>query len=59
MRVCCPHCSGRVVQAKNLDGPNFCPLCRRLFYLADDPPMPFWILGVVTVLLAHWHIISQ
>jgi hypothetical protein len=59
MRVYCPHCGGCVAQAKNLDGPNFCPMCRRLFYVAEPPELPVWILGVVTVLVAHWQIISQ
>jgi hypothetical protein len=45
------------VQAKNKDGPNFCPECGKLFYVPDDPKMPPWILGVLVVLVANWQII--
>ena len=30
-RFQCPFCSQRFVQDENLEGPNFCPTCRRLF----------------------------
>jgi hypothetical protein len=60
MRVHCPSCDERVVQAKNLDGPNFCPKCRRLFYVPEEPMMPSWILGVLVILVANWQMmISQ
>ena len=59
MRVYCPYCSGRLAQAKNRDGPNFCPVCRRLFYVPDDVPIPTWVLGVVVVLLGNWQVISR
>lgn len=57
MSVRCPYCDGRVVQPKNSDGPNFCPECRRLFYMPDEPKMPPWILGVLVILVANWQII--
>jgi len=37
MSVDCPYCSQRAAQAKNLDGPNFCPRCRKLFYVPEEP----------------------
>ena len=59
MRVYCPYCNGLVAQAKNWDGPNFCPVCRKLFYVPEDPKMPPWILGVLVVLVGNWQIMSQ
>jgi hypothetical protein len=59
MRVECPYCNERAVQTKNLDGPNFCPTCRRLFYVPEEPRMPPWILGVLTILTANWQLVSQ
>ena len=59
MRVQCPYCQKRVIQAKNRDGPNFCPECRELFYLPEDRQMPPWILGVLTILVANWQIMNR
>ena len=59
MHVQCPYCHGRVRQAKNRDGPNFCPDCLELFYLPEERKMPPWVLGVLTVLVANWQFISQ
>ena len=59
MRVHCPYCDERVVQARNLDGPNFCPKCQKLFYAPEEPKLPPWILGIVVILMANWQIISQ
>jgi hypothetical protein len=59
MRVHCPYCDERVVQARNLDGPNFCPKCRKLFYVPEEPKTPSWIQGVLVILVANWQIISQ
>ena len=58
MRVNCPHCNQRVVQARNREGPNFCAMCEKLFYLPEEPTMPPWILGVLVILVANWQIIS-
>ena len=59
MRVDCPYCKGHVIQAKNVDGPNFCPECQKLFYVPEEPKLPPWILGVLVILVANWQIISQ
>jgi hypothetical protein len=59
MIVNCPYCNGRVAQAKNLDGPNFCPACQKLFYATEEPNMPPWILGVLVILVANWQIAIQ
>jgi hypothetical protein len=59
MRVQCPQCQAKVVQAKNRDGPNFCPNCSRLFYLPEEPQLPSWILGVLVILVANLQIMSQ
>jgi hypothetical protein len=59
MSVNCPNCSRHIVQARNWDGPNFCPRCLRLFYLPEEPKMPPWILGVLVILVANWQIIRQ
>ena len=56
MRFHCPHCSQLVAQARNLEGPNFCPKCNKLFVLPLPKKMPPWILGVLTVLTANWQI---
>ena len=59
MRVLCPNCDQRVVQAKNRDGPNFCPECQRLFYAPAEPKTPPWILGVLVILTANWQMMCQ
>jgi hypothetical protein len=59
MSVNCPNCHLHIAQAKNWDGPNFCPKCMRLFYLPEEPKMPPWILGVLLILVANWQIIRQ
>jgi hypothetical protein len=59
MRFYCPHCSEVVKQARNWEGPNFCPGCEQLFDAPPEEKMPPWILGVVVFLAAnlqiHWH----
>jgi hypothetical protein len=57
MNLVCPHCSQKVFQRRNKEGPNFCTECRRLFFLAPDREVPPWILGVVVVLIGNWQII--
>jgi hypothetical protein len=59
MHVQCPHCERDVSQAENRDGPNFCPACRRLFYLPEERKTPPWTLGVLTILAANWQIMSR
>jgi hypothetical protein len=59
MRVRCPNCDSPVTQAKNLDGPNFCPHCQKLFYVPEEERVPPWILGVLVILVANWQIMSQ
>jgi hypothetical protein len=59
MRANCPYCANRVVQSKNADGPNFCPECRKLFFVPEDRQTPPWILGVLVVLVANWQMIGQ
>jgi hypothetical protein len=59
MRILCPYCNAILKQAKNPDGPNFCPRCQKLFYLPESCPMPPWILGVLVVLTANWQIIGR
>ena len=57
MHVDCPFCDGHLRQARNRDGPNFCPKCQKLFYVPQDPKTPPWILGVLVILVANWQII--
>jgi len=57
MRFHCPHCGQLVVQARNEDGPNFCPKCRGLFEIPPERQMPPWILGVVVFLMGHLQVI--
>jgi hypothetical protein len=59
MQIHCPYCDGFVKQEKNPDGPNFCPECRKLFYVPEEPMMPSWILGVLVILVANWQIVTQ
>jgi hypothetical protein len=59
MAVSCPNCHQRIAQRRNQDGPNFCRMCGRLFYVPDEPRMPPWILGVLVILVANWQIISR
>ncbi len=59
MRVECIYCKRLVIQAKNHDGPNYCPQCRHLFYVPEERQMPPWILGVLVILVANWQIVSQ
>ncbi|MEN6558072.1 MAG: hypothetical protein ABFC54_07825 [Thermoguttaceae bacterium] len=57
MHAHCPYCQGRVVQTRNQDGPNFCPQCRKLFYVPEEPRVPSWILGVLVILVANWQVL--
>jgi hypothetical protein len=59
MHVQCPYCETGVSQSKNRDGPNFCPDCHRLFYLPEERQTPHWIMGVLTILVANWQIMSR
>ncbi len=59
MHLQCPNCEKRVRQAKNRDGPNFCPACGQLFYLPEERPTPPWIMGVLTILVANWQILNR
>jgi hypothetical protein len=59
MRIHCPHCQAKVVQARNREGPNFCPKCRQLFAVPENPKMPPWILGVVVILMANLQIMNN
>jgi hypothetical protein len=56
MKTQCPMCQSLVLQAKNRDGPNFCPNCNRLFYLPEDQKVPSWVLGVLVILVANLQI---
>ena len=58
MCIPCPQCKCLVVQAKNRDGPNFCPNCCRLFYLPEEQKLPPWILGVLVILMANLQIVN-
>ena len=57
MHAHCPYCQGQVVQTRNQDGPNFCPQCRKLFYVPEEPRVPSWILGVLVILVANWQVL--
>ena len=59
MHVECPKCKALVVQAKNRDGPNFCPNCFQLFFLPEEQKMPSWILGVLVILVANLQVVSR
>ncbi|MCE5267665.1 MAG: hypothetical protein LLG00_07250 [Planctomycetaceae bacterium] len=58
MRAQCPRCHCVVAQAKNCEGPNFCPQCHKLFRVRE-PKTPAWVLGVVTILIANWQILCH
>jgi hypothetical protein len=53
MRPRCPNCCRLVGQGKNVDGPNYCPQCRKLFFVPPPESIPPWILGVVVILMAN------
>ncbi len=54
-RLRCPFCEQPFVQDENPDGPNFCPICQRLFRVQQGCRMvPNWVLGIVVLLLARW-----
>ncbi|MBN1396193.1 MAG: hypothetical protein JW959_14315 [Pirellulales bacterium] len=59
MRTSCPHCQALVVQARNRDGPNFCPNCHRLFEIEEDHQVPSWIYGVLLFLTINLYNISS
>ena len=59
MRSQCPHCLAWVRQTRNLEGPNFCPFCHKLFVIPRPKDMPPWILGVVAFLIANLQLISH
>jgi len=59
MRCTCPNCAEVVEQDREAQGLNYCTSCRTLFYVPTTEPVPTWILGVLTFLLAKlqslWH----
>ncbi len=57
MHCRCPHCSHRVKQLRNTEGPQFCRNCHELFIAPVEKKLPPWILGVLVVLTANWQII--
>ena len=59
MHTHCPNCEKEVVQAKNKDGPMFCPHCFHLFELPEAQKMPPWIFGVLVILTANLQIMSR
>ena len=59
MHCSCPHCSQIVVQKKNVEGPNFCPKCCKLFYVPPERELPPWILGVLVVLVGNWQLMCR
>jgi hypothetical protein len=59
MRAYCPYCQAVVVQARNREGPNFCPACKRLFHVPEDRKLPPWILGVLNILVVNLQSISR
>lgn len=59
MHTQCIYCHSLVVQNKNREGPNFCPVCQRLFEVPEEPKLKPWILGVLVILMANMQIISQ
>jgi DNA-directed RNA polymerase subunit RPC12/RpoP len=56
VRYSCPHCSGKIEQVRNTDGPNFCPNCQRLF-CAPQSKVPAWVWGVLVFLTVNWQIL--
>lgn len=54
MRCTCPHCAEVFVQDRNVDGLNYCTNCQNLFLIPPAKPVPTWILGVLTFLMADW-----
>ncbi len=53
MRCSCPICGKKVVQVRNLCGPNFCPHCHKLFNAPLPQKVPTWVFGVLLVLVAN------
>jgi hypothetical protein len=58
MTIQCTVCNALVLQAKNRDGPNFCPNCNSLF-VPVEKHVPPWILGVLVFLMGNLQVISQ
>ena len=58
MRCRCSSCGALVVQARNSNGPQFCPKCRALFEVPEEKHVPPWILGIVTVLMGNLQILG-
>jgi hypothetical protein len=57
MQLDCPHCSAKVLQSRNHEGPNFCPACQKLFRLLPEREVPHWMFGVLVVLVGNWQVI--
>jgi hypothetical protein len=51
MRCVCPHCRQRVVQVVDASGTNVCPHCYRFFRVSTRGKMPFWVWGVLALLV--------
>ena len=58
MRTICSHCQALVVQAKNRDGPNFCPKCCCLFEVPEGQKVSSWIYGVLVFLVVNLQFVN-
>ena len=54
----CSVCHAMFFQARNRDGPNFCPICHSLFQ-SIEKKVPTWILGILVFLMGNLQFISQ
>jgi hypothetical protein len=59
MRCTCPNCAGVLLQDRNADGLNYCTNCGSLFVIPPTRPLPPWILGVLTVMIANWQLLCR
>jgi len=58
MSIQCTQCRARIAQARNRDGPNFCPACRGLFY-PIEVKVPTWVFGVLVFLMGNLQVLNQ
>ena len=59
VRCTCPVCSRVFDQDRNREGLNYCTNCQSLFLVPPERSVPFWIWGVLVVVLATCQVLGR
>ena len=59
VRCTCPVCSRVFYQGRSREGLNYCTNCQSLFLVPPERSVPFWIWGVLVVVLATCQVLGR